>query len=47
MIAKRAKGLPRVLSHLYIATARNATDAFQFFQIPSSRVVELGNQAPI
>lgn len=47
LIAKRAKGLPRVLSHVYIATARNATDAFQFFQIPSSRVVELGNQAPI
>ena len=47
LIAKRGKRLPRILSHIYIATARNATDAFQFFQIPSSRVVELGNQVPI
>jgi KUP system potassium uptake protein len=32
---------------LYIALAKGATDATDFFQIPTSRVVEVGTQVTV
>ena len=37
-------GLPVWQDRLFIALARNATDATSYFQIPSGRVVEIGTQ---
>jgi KUP system potassium uptake protein len=47
LVAKRGTRLQTLQSNLFIILARNATDAFQFFQIPASRIVELGNQVAI
>ena len=33
--------------HLFIFLSRNATNATEFFRIPTSRVVELGSQMTI
>ena len=38
------KGLPIWLDRLFIALARNATDATEYFHIPTGRVVEIGTQ---
>ena len=39
------KGLPNVwLDRLFIALAKNATDATEYFHIPTGRVVEIGTQ---
>jgi KUP system potassium uptake protein len=38
------KGLPVWLDRLFIALARNATDATEYFHIPTGRVVEIGTQ---
>ncbi|MDD3444726.1 MAG: potassium transporter Kup, partial [Zavarzinia sp.] len=40
-------GLRLFLNRLYISLARNASDATEFFQIPSDRVIELGTQMTI
>jgi KUP system potassium uptake protein len=38
------KGLPVWLDRLFIALAKNATDATEYFHIPTGRVVEIGTQ---
>jgi KUP system potassium uptake protein len=38
------KGLPIWLDRLFIALSRNATDATEYFHIPTGRVVEIGTQ---
>ena len=37
----------RVKDQLFIFLARNATNATDFFHIPSGRAVELGNQVMV
>ena len=39
--------LPRWQNRLYIALARQATDATSFYRLPSNRVVEIGQQFTI
>jgi KUP system potassium uptake protein len=38
------KGLPVWLDRVFIALAKNATDATEYFHIPTGRVVEIGTQ---
>lgn len=38
------KGLPIWLDRVFIALAKNATDATEYFHIPTGRVVEIGTQ---
>jgi KUP system potassium uptake protein len=38
------KGLPVWFDRIFIALARNATDATEYFHIPTGRVVEIGTQ---
>jgi KUP system potassium uptake protein len=40
-------GMPLGQDHLFIFLARNATNATEFFHIPTARVVELGNQISV
>jgi KUP system potassium uptake protein len=40
-------GMPHWQDHLFIALARSASDATDFFQIPTGRVVEVGTQVTI
>jgi KUP system potassium uptake protein len=40
-------GMPLWQDKLYIALAKGATDATDFFQIPTSRVVEVGTQVTV
>ena len=40
-------GLPRWQDRLFIALARSASDATDFFQIPTGRVVEVGTQVTV
>ena len=40
-------GLPRLQDRLFIALARSADDASNYFQIPSERVVEIGTQVTV
>jgi KUP system potassium uptake protein len=40
-------GMPRWQDRLFIALARSANDATDYFQIPSDRVVEVGTQVTI
>ncbi len=40
-------GMPLWQDHLFIFLARNATNATDFFHIPSGRAVELGNQVMV
>jgi KUP system potassium uptake protein len=40
-------GMPRWMDHLFIFLARRATDASDFFHIPTGRVVEVGTQVTI
>lgn len=40
-------GMPLWQDHLFISLARNATDATDFFQIPTGRVVEIGTQVTV
>jgi KUP system potassium uptake protein len=44
LVSRTHKGLAHVLDALYAYLARNAVRAADFFQIPPSRVVELGAQ---
>jgi KUP system potassium uptake protein len=39
--------MPRWQDRLFIALARSASDASDFFQIPTGRVVEVGTQITI
>jgi KUP system potassium uptake protein len=39
--------LPRWQDRLFIALARMASDATDFFEIPSGRVVEVGTQVAV
>jgi KUP system potassium uptake protein len=40
-------GMPRWQDRLFIALARMANDATDYFQIPTGRVVEIGTQVTI
>ncbi len=40
-------GMPGWQDHLFIALARSASDATDFFQIPTGRVVEVGTQVTV
>jgi KUP system potassium uptake protein len=40
-------GMPRWQDHLFIALAKSASDATDFFQIPTGRVVEVGTQVTV
>jgi KUP system potassium uptake protein len=40
-------GMPRWQDHLFIALARSADDATDFFHIPTGRVVEVGTQVTV
>ena len=40
-------GMPLFADRLFIALARNATDATEYFHIPTGRVVEIGTQVTI
>ena len=40
-------GMPSWQDHLFIALARSAADATDFFQIPTGRVVEVGTQVAV
>jgi KUP system potassium uptake protein len=40
-------GMPRWQDRLYIGLARSASDATDYFQIPTGRVVEIGTQVTI
>ena len=40
-------GMPRWQDRLFIALAKSASDATDFFQIPTGRVVEIGTQVTI
>jgi KUP system potassium uptake protein len=47
LIAAPDTGLPRWQDQIFIALARNATDASDYFQIPTGRVVEVGTQVSV
>jgi KUP system potassium uptake protein len=40
-------GMPRWQDRLFIGLARSASDATDFFQIPTGRVVEVGTQVAV
>jgi KUP system potassium uptake protein len=40
-------GMPLFLDRIFIGLARNATDATEYFHIPTGRVVEIGTQVVI
>jgi KUP system potassium uptake protein len=47
IIPSEKSGMPMWQDHLFIFLARNATNATDFFHIPSGRAVELGNQVMV
>jgi KUP system potassium uptake protein len=47
VIPSEKSGMPLWQDHLFIFLARNATNATDFFHIPSGRAVELGNQVMV
>ena len=47
IIPSEKSGMPLWQDHLFIFLARNATNATDFFHIPSGRAVELGNQVMV
>jgi KUP system potassium uptake protein len=47
LLADGKRGMPLWQDHLFIFLSRNATNATEFFRIPTSRVVELGSQMTI
>jgi len=47
LVASEKSGMPLWQDHLFIYLARNATNATDFFHIPSGRAVELGNQVMV
>ena len=46
-LSSEKSGMPAWQDHLFIFLARNATNATDFFHIPSGRAVELGNQVMV
>ena len=40
-------GMPRWQDHLFIGLAKSASDATDFYQIPTGRVVEVGTQVAV
>jgi KUP system potassium uptake protein len=47
LVPTAKSGMPLWQDHLFIFLARNATNATEFFHIPTARVVELGNQVSV
>jgi KUP system potassium uptake protein len=47
VVPSEKSGMPLWQDHLFIFLARNATNATDFFHIPSGRAVELGNQVMV
>ena len=47
LAAGARSGMPRWQDRLFIALARSANDATDYFQIPTDRVVEVGTQVTI
>ena len=47
LLADGKWGMPLWQDHLFIFLSRNATNATEFFRIPTSRVVEMGSQMTI
>jgi len=47
IVPSEKSGMPAWQDHLFIFLARNATNATDFFHIPSGRAVELGNQVMV
>jgi KUP system potassium uptake protein len=47
VVPSEQSGMPMWQDHLFIFLARNATNATDFFHIPSGRAVELGNQVMV
>ena len=47
IVPDRRSGMPQWQDKLFIALNRNATNATDFFQIPTGRVVELGAQVTV
>jgi KUP system potassium uptake protein len=47
LVPSEKSGMPLWQDHLFIYLARNATNATDFFHIPSGRAVELGNQVMV
>lgn len=47
IVPSEKSGMPMWQDHLFIFLARNATNATDFFHIPSGRAVELGNQVMV
>ena len=47
VVPSEQSGMPLWQDHLFIFLARNATNATDFFHIPSGRAVELGNQVMV
>ena len=47
IVPDRRSGMPRWQDKLFIVLNRNATNATDFFQIPTGRVVELGTQVTV
>ena len=47
LVPSEKSGMPLWQDHLFIFLARNATNATDFFHIPSGRAVELGNQVMV
>lgn len=47
VVPSEKSGMPLWQDHLFIFLARNATNASDFFHIPSGRAVELGNQVMV
>ncbi len=47
IVPSQKSGMPLWQDHLFIFLARNATNATDFFHIPSGRAVELGNQVMV
>ena len=45
--ASAKSGMPLWQDHIFIALARSAADATEYFQIPTGRVVEVGTQITI
>ena len=42
-----SSGMPQWQDHLFIALARSANDATDYFQVPTERVVEVGTQVRV
>lgn len=46
-LVRSDNGLPRLREEVFIAMAKNAQNAAQFFRLPSDRVIEIGKQVEI